>query len=352
VLHAHRRIAVVSAPRPNRLTVIVPTYRGSRHLRATLDSLADQTVPLAEVIVVDDGSDDDTVALAREHPLAPTVVVQDHAGVAVARNRGAHRATTPYVAFLDQDDLWLPERHERLLAFLDRRPGVSALVTTERTFWLEQDREALAQAGELLHRFADFPACASDADALAASSAALVATEVTDAVTIRELLAGTVTVTTSYVFDRETFVAAGGCVTFARSMDDYLALVDLARITQVVRLDEPSVLYRLHPGATTLSTTWPWHLLTGLAAVRFGGNLVPIDHARDRAHVVPLDDERQFAMHQLLALAGNGRAGDLLDALALIRLLGCDGPDRRRAGARVARRWLRGAASRGRRRLG
>ncbi len=65
------------------------------------------------MIVVDDGSTDDTAAVAAAHPVAPRVVTIAHAGVAAARNRGIEASRCDLIAFLDSDDLWLPEKLAR-----------------------------------------------------------------------------------------------------------------------------------------------------------------------------------------------------------------------------------------------
>lgn len=330
------------------ISVVIPLYDGAAFIGETLDSLAAQTEPPAEVIVVDDGSSDDGPDLVARHRVRPLLLHQDHAGVAVARNRGAVAASAPYVAFLDQDDLWLPARHARLCRFLDAHPTCRALVTTERSFHLAADAERLRAMGEMLHRHADLPAVGSVSALVGAASDDGSVPPVERVITTRDLLAGTVTVTTSYVFHRETFLSAGGCAPFARSLDDYWALLNLSRLGAIPLVDEPSVLYRIHPSSTTMSTSWSLPLLTSLAAARFGGNLVPLDRARDPGAVVPLDDERGFWRHQLLGLAREGSTSALLDAWALIRLLGCSPAERRRLALRQARATL-GAALRRRR---
>jgi glycosyltransferase involved in cell wall biosynthesis len=302
------------------LTVVVPLYNGASFIGATLDSLAAQTVQPHEVIVVDDGSTDDGPEIARCHSVAPHMIRQANAGVAVARNRGALAATSRYIAFLDQDDLWLPRRHERILAYLNEHADCSALATPERRFYLAADQAKLEAMDEGLHKTAervpdsqglvDLYARCGDENPLSGTP------QVTRTVDTRELLGGTITVTCSFVFERELFLAAGGCVVFARTMDDWLAILNISRLTTIPMLDEPSILYRIHPASTTMAAQWPLPLLTALAAVRFGGTLVPAGHGRDPQYV----SLSLFWRHWLLALARSNRTG-LLDAIALTRLL-------------------------------
>ncbi len=330
------------------LTVVIPLYDGARFIGETLDSLARQTRPLADVIVVDDGSSDDGPEIVARHPLGPRLVRQSSSGAAVARNRGALLAQTSHVAFLDQDDLWMPARHARLARYLDHNPNCQALVTSAASFYLEADGAALAAADEGLHRQADHPAVTSISELLVTRDDGSVPAR-TRVLDTRSLLTGPPSVTASYVVGRETFMAAGGCATFARSFDDYWALLNLSRMTEVAHVDEPSLLYRIHPTSTTMTTSWPLPLLTSLAAARYGGNLVPVDRARDPGLVVPLEDERLFWRHQLLELSREGRFGPWLDGLALTRLLGCGLLEQLRVAATVTRSAV---AAAGRRRRG
>ena len=105
------------------VSVIVPAYNSALTIGACLRSIAAQTVPPKEVIVVDDGSTDGSfeaaLALAGEMKgIALKVFRQDNAGAGAARNRALLEATGTYVAFLDADDQWLPEKLEKCLPFV------------------------------------------------------------------------------------------------------------------------------------------------------------------------------------------------------------------------------------------
>ncbi|ELY77342.1 glycosyltransferase family 2 protein [Natrinema gari] len=106
-----------------RVSVIIPTYNRAATLPRAIDSALEQTVDDLEVVVVDDGSTDDTEAVlaAYEDPRVRPVVHATNQGANVARNTGLEYARGEYVAFLDSDDEWLPEKLERQLAVLEER---------------------------------------------------------------------------------------------------------------------------------------------------------------------------------------------------------------------------------------
>ncbi|WP_213698286.1 glycosyltransferase family 2 protein [Acetomicrobium sp.] len=113
------------------LSLIIPVYNGTRYLQGTLDSLENQNYEPIELILVDDGSTDDTLSIIRSFAeksrYAVKVISQANAGVSAARNRGFSEADGKYVAFCDQDDLFDPccflklidemERHGSEMAF-------------------------------------------------------------------------------------------------------------------------------------------------------------------------------------------------------------------------------------------
>jgi glycosyltransferase involved in cell wall biosynthesis len=95
---------------PSTISVIIPVYNGERYLAEAINSVFAQTTPAAQIIVVDDGSTDTTRNVADSFGDQIQYVWQPNGGAAAARNHGLSRASGDYVAFLDADDLWLPEK--------------------------------------------------------------------------------------------------------------------------------------------------------------------------------------------------------------------------------------------------
>ena len=113
----------VKPPARPRFSVVVPLYNKQAHIAATLASVADQTYAPFEVIVVDDGSTDDSVAIVRAANLPGLrIVAQANAGPALARNRGIAETAGDWIAFLDADDLWLPDHLETLAGLIHAYP--------------------------------------------------------------------------------------------------------------------------------------------------------------------------------------------------------------------------------------
>lgn len=108
-----------------RLSVVVPSYNTAPYVRETLRSLFAQTLRALEVVVVDDGSQDDSLAvLASIDDPRLTVVAQANRGLSGARNSGVRLARAACIGFCDADDIWHPEKAARHLAVLDATPEV------------------------------------------------------------------------------------------------------------------------------------------------------------------------------------------------------------------------------------
>jgi glycosyltransferase involved in cell wall biosynthesis len=116
------------------ISVIIPTWNRAARLANALQSVFAQTLPAAEVIVVDDGSTDDTRRLVRSRFPDARYIYQSNRGVSRARNTGIQAASGDWIALLDSDDHWLPDK--LALQCLDtQRPARQSREETRQVRW-------------------------------------------------------------------------------------------------------------------------------------------------------------------------------------------------------------------------
>ncbi|MCB0189909.1 MAG: glycosyltransferase family 2 protein, partial [Caldilineaceae bacterium] len=108
----------------NLLSVIIPVYNGAQYLAESINSVLQQTKTPDSILVVDDGSTDDTAAVVAAFGSAVHYLHQPNAGAAAARNRGVAASTGEFLAFLDADDLWLPEKLALQMAVMASTPAI------------------------------------------------------------------------------------------------------------------------------------------------------------------------------------------------------------------------------------
>ncbi len=114
----------MSERRSSLVSVIVCVYNGQDTVCQAIDSVLDQTYPEREIVVVDDGSTDSSLELLRGYGRRVQLVQQKHSGLSIARNTGLSAARGEYIAFLDCDDTWIPEKLQLQVEILNKHPSV------------------------------------------------------------------------------------------------------------------------------------------------------------------------------------------------------------------------------------
>ncbi|MEO6808986.1 MAG: glycosyltransferase family A protein [Isosphaeraceae bacterium] len=105
--------------------VVIPAYNAAATVRRALDSVLAQAQPPRAVVVVDDGSSDETAAIVESYGAPVRLIRQANAGPGAARNRGARETSSPWIALLDADDEWLPGKMKAQMALTsDPKVGV------------------------------------------------------------------------------------------------------------------------------------------------------------------------------------------------------------------------------------
>jgi glycosyltransferase involved in cell wall biosynthesis len=112
------------------VSAVIPAYNAGQHIRSAIDSVLAQTVPVDEILVVDDGSSDDTCAIVRTYGSRVRIIPQANQGPSAARNTGAREASSHFIAYLDADDRWLPEKIGMQLAAMQANPGAILCYTS------------------------------------------------------------------------------------------------------------------------------------------------------------------------------------------------------------------------------
>lgn len=113
------------------ISVVIPIYNSSEHIETCLDSLVAQTYQDFEVILVNDGSTDDGMTKVEPYKsqLKIKIIDQENQGPSVARNNGVKNAQGEWVAFLDADDYWLPQKLERQVQAIEKYPNAGLFST-------------------------------------------------------------------------------------------------------------------------------------------------------------------------------------------------------------------------------
>ena len=111
------------------VSAVIPAYNCAEYVSEAVQSVLDQDYPAKEVVVVNDGSTDGTLAVLRSFGAAIRIVDQKNSGPPVARNNGLLAARGDYIAFLDADDVWLPGKLSAQVAHMEANPDVGTVFT-------------------------------------------------------------------------------------------------------------------------------------------------------------------------------------------------------------------------------
>jgi glycosyltransferase involved in cell wall biosynthesis len=105
------------------VSIIIPVYNGQAYLRETIECVLNQTYAPTEIIIVDDGSTDNSSGIVKKIRAPVKYIYQANSGTAAARNSGVKSASGSYFAFLDQDDLWIKDKLMLQVSVLENEPG-------------------------------------------------------------------------------------------------------------------------------------------------------------------------------------------------------------------------------------
>jgi len=120
-----------------KISVVIPVYNGGRFVADAVESVLEQTYDNYEIIVVNDGSTDDTEEILKPYMDRIVYIKTANSGVSSARNTGIMNARGAYVAFLDQDDVFHPERLKVTVEYLDAHPEAAMVYTSAQRMFMD-----------------------------------------------------------------------------------------------------------------------------------------------------------------------------------------------------------------------
>lgn len=204
------------------VSVVIPAYNAGKTLDVTVQSVLEQTAQDFEILIVNDGSKDNTSAVAQSLAASDArikAISQPNGGVSAARNAGIRVATGEYVAILDADDLWLPHKLERQLAVFDSEKDVHAVQTG--AYYVNDNLEVLSVRP-----------CFESKDAL-----------------LETLLFQNLPQAAASVIVRRSMLEKTGLFdTGLVILEDWEFMIRMARFCNLKSVEEPLVLYRNYVG--------------------------------------------------------------------------------------------------------
>lgn len=204
-------------PPPLKVAAVIATYNSASLLPGCIDSILSQTYPVDEIVVVDDGSQDNTREVVEAYPHPVRYLWQTNRGVSAARNKGIQESTCPWVALLDADDRWYPDKIERQVHALAKDP-MAALCYAGRTLVYPDGKEAPDPA----------PAV--------------------KALWPRLRYANPVTPST-LLMRRDLILGAGGFDEELKAFEDWELVCRLIRACRIVAVEEPLIWYHVGHGS-------------------------------------------------------------------------------------------------------
>jgi glycosyltransferase involved in cell wall biosynthesis len=204
------------------VSVVIPAYNAAKTLEFTVQSVLEQTVRDFEILIVNDGSKDNTLEVAESLAARDSrikAISQPNSGVSSARNAGIKAASGEYVAILDADDLWLPHKLERQLAVFDSEKDVHAIQTG--AYYVNDNLEVLSVRP-----------CFESKDALLETL----------------LFQNLPQVAASVIVRRSRLEEIGLFDTGLVILEDWEFMIRLARFCNLKSIEEPLVLYRNYVG--------------------------------------------------------------------------------------------------------
>jgi len=208
-----------------RVIVVIPAYNAATFLGPTLESVLNSTYKDLEIIVVNDGSQDDTAAVASSYGPRVRLITQNNAGMSASRNRGIQDSDSEFIALVDSDDIWHPQKTIWQISAFEAHPD-HAYCFTEFTSW----------NGGVSSEFLSQPRTGALEPTLTGWI-------------YHKMLLTNWALPSSMIFRRQAWNMTGPFLCDDQQTDDWEYFVRASRSFRFLKLAEPFVLYRQHPGS-------------------------------------------------------------------------------------------------------
>ncbi|MBS1529890.1 MAG: glycosyltransferase [Bacteroidetes bacterium] len=210
------------------VTVLMPAYNAGKYIREAIDSVLRQSFKNFELLVINDGSTDDTLSIALSfHDSRVVVINKEHEGIAASLNTGLKLASANYIARFDADDICQPTRLQTQLDFLRDHPDY-VLVGSDADYILDN--------GDFLFSFK----CIAHSDEEVKNN----------------LYVYCPFIHSSVMYRRDEVLKAGGYNIHAHNFEDYLLWTNLAKTGKMQNLREPLIKVRLNAASATIDEKW------------------------------------------------------------------------------------------------
>ena len=220
----------MSTPSFDLVSVVIPVYNAEAFLEETLLSVINQTYPNIEIVAVDDGSKDGSIAILEKYKEHVRIIKQPNSGAATARNKGVQEARGEWIAFVDADDIWDLNKIEKQMKLSNDYQ------------WSYTDTVFVGGVNDG-HRDSDF-------------------TKKYLGDVFENIVCSNFVSTSTVLINRDVFMEAGGFDTSIYSVEDWDLWIRVAAKYPLGYINEPLVKYRIHSSSTSRSTrrTIPHHM--------------------------------------------------------------------------------------------
>ena len=209
------------------VSVVIPVFNDASTVSDALQSVLDQSYSGIEIIAVDDGSTDRSLDVLHDYEDRIRILTQQNAGAAAARNLGLRAARGGYLAFLDADDLWLPDKLEKQITYLEKVKDVDLVCGLWRYWYPRREQQETLQEA-----YANAEACDDVGEEL-------------DGWIYHKLLLDCFVWTGTVVMRRSLYEKVGAFDSGLRRGQDYDYWLRASRETKIARLPDELALYRM-----------------------------------------------------------------------------------------------------------